>query len=167
MGFSQSGAFNSLVHTCQGLKARSKDRPLGLMQKPTQRKRNQTHTFQIIQAFLLRHLLVKSLWENSNKWFSCCLAILITEWMVRLKKFCYVFIHVKRRRVWGSRRKASIVCGVWTWRTGHLGSAQSNTACTLPSNLFGLSDPLSLPLGLTTHISAPSCQHSLFSVKRK
>lgn len=86
---------------------------------------------------------------------------------MRLKKFCDVFIQVKRRRVWGSRRKPSIVCGVWTWGTGHLGSAQSNTARTLPSNLFGLSDPLSLPLRLTTRISAPSCQHSLFSVKRK
>lgn len=34
---------------------------------------------------------------------------------------------VKRRRAWGSRRKPGVVCGVWTQKTGFLGSAQSNT----------------------------------------
>lgn len=40
-------------------------------------------------------------------------------------------IRVKRRRVQGSRRKPSVVCGIYTQKTGFLGSAQSHTVCKI------------------------------------
>lgn len=116
------------------------------MQRLTHRERETTdlHLSSNSDLSLGGALLVKSLWKDS-KCFFCCSAVL-------LRRFCYsgkLYSFWWKEGEFGAL-EGSLVWWVWTWRTGHMGSIPSNTACMTPSNLFGLSDPLS-PLLRANH----------------
>ena len=135
-GFSQSKAFNSPGHPCQGPQRQSQGQaPWGHAEADSERKRNHCLRLRNNSDHPFRRRSqgrpsertpanASPAMQSVSSWSECSDSggFLCRE---------IALIQVKRRRVQGSRRKPSVVCGIYTQKTGFLGSAQSHTVCKI------------------------------------